>query len=170
LFEPPLSIDGSLSTVWLDRFDREIAAGRTSAALVTGMLATEMGPALLRRLPRFIVERMTAAMLAAGDRRPAGDAVPWRTLAPTLHTDGRIVADLDGPAARFAGLRPRVLLIGGSASPAYLRRALDSLAVVIPGARRVELPGLDHGAASNRDERGTPDAVAAELRPFFELD
>jgi pimeloyl-ACP methyl ester carboxylesterase len=170
LFEPPLSIDGSIATEWLDRFDAEIAAGRTAAALVTGMLAAEMGPPWMLKLPRPVLELMTSAMLRAEDRRPPASGVAWRTLAPTLHTDARIVADMDGPLARFADVQADVLLIGGSGSPAYLQRALDTLETALPHARRVELAELDHGAASNRDQRGHPEIVAAELRPFFGLD
>jgi pimeloyl-ACP methyl ester carboxylesterase len=170
LFEPPLSIDGSIATEWLDRFDAEIAAGRTAGALVTGMLAAEMGPPWMLKLPRPVLELMTSAMLRMEDHRPPPNGVAWRTLAPTLHTDARIVADMDGPLARFADVRPGVLLIGGSASPMYLRRTLDTLESALPHARRVELAGLDHGAASNRDQRGHPEVVAAQLRPFFGLD
>ena len=170
LFEPPLSIDGSIAMDWLDRFDAEIAAGRTTAALVTGMLAAEMGPPWMLKLPRPVLELMTSAMLRAEGRRPPANGVAWRTLAPTLHTDGRILADMDGPVERFADVRADVLLMGGSSSPTYLRRALDSLERVLPHSRRVELAGLDHGAASNRDQRGHPEIVAAELRPFLGLD
>ena len=169
LFEPPLSIDRSIATDWLDRFDAEIAAGRTAAALVTGMLAAEMGPPWMLKLPRPVLELMTSAMLRAEDRRPPAKSVAWRTLAPTLHADGRIVADMVGPLARFAEVRADVLLIGGSASPAYLGRALDALETVLPHARRVELARLDHSAAGNRDQRGHPEIVAAELRPFLGL-
>jgi pimeloyl-ACP methyl ester carboxylesterase len=71
LFEPPLSVDGSFSMEWLDRFDAEIAAGRTASALVTGMLAAEMGPPWMLKLPRSVLELMTSAMLRwrSADRR-----------------------------------------------------------------------------------------------------
>ena len=58
----------------------------------------------------------------------------------------------------------------GSASPAYLRRALDALEAVLPRVRRVVLDGLDHGATGNRDERGHPEAVATHVRAFLGLD
>jgi pimeloyl-ACP methyl ester carboxylesterase len=170
LFEPPLSIDGSLAMTWLDRFDAEIVSGRTSSALVTGMLAAEMGPQWMLRLPRPILELMTSAMLRMEDRGAPANGVSWRTLAPTLHVDGRILADMDGALARFADVRADVLLLGGSASRPYLRGALDDLEKVLPHARRVVLAGLDHGAAGNRDQRGHPDAVAIELRPFSGID
>jgi hypothetical protein len=48
-----------------------------------------------------------------------------------------------------------------------LKRALGDLARVLPGAQRIELPGLDHAASWNSDVRGRPEPVARELRRFF---
>src|SRR5262249_28456443 len=44
LYEPPLSINGSVPTAWVPRFDREIAAGRPAAALVTALKGTGVDP------------------------------------------------------------------------------------------------------------------------------
>lgn len=58
--------------------------------------------------------------------------------------------------------------IGGSASrPAYLKVAVNALDKVLPQARRVEFPGLHHGASRNTDRGGRPDYVTRELHPFF---
>jgi hypothetical protein len=48
-----------------------------------------------------------------------------------------------------------------------VKRALDDLAAVLPGDRRVELAGLDHAASWNPDRGGNPEPVAEELRAFF---
>ncbi len=60
----------------------------------------------------------------------------------------------------------KVLLLGGSKSPAYLRVAVDALEKVLPRGDRHEFAGLDHGASGNADRRGKPAVVAAELRTF----
>jgi hypothetical protein len=57
--------------------------------------------------------------------------------------------------------------MGGSRSPAFLKRALDDLARALPTARRIELEGMDHAASWNADRRGHPKPVARELRGFF---
>jgi pimeloyl-ACP methyl ester carboxylesterase len=57
-----------------------------------------------------------------------------------------------------------VLLMGGQKSPAFLREILDSLEETLPRSRRVEFPGVGHGAPVNR---GTSERVGAELRTFF---
>ena len=88
-------------------------------------------------------------------------------LAPTLHYDFQLVSETDGALERFKTIRAEVLLLGGSASPAYLKVALDALAQVFPQAKRIEFPGLGHGATGNTDRGGQPERVAQELRRFF---
>lgn len=167
LFEPPLSVDGSVPTTWLTRFDEEIAQGRVSAALVTGMRAARMGPSLLRAMPRPFLEFLTAAAMRHEERKAAPDDVTMRLLAPTLHHDFQWVAETAETLDSYADIRADVLLLGGSRSPAYLRSALDALETTLPRAERVEFAGLGHGASGNADRGGQPVRVARELRRFF---
>jgi hypothetical protein len=123
-----------------------------------------MGPPIFGRLPRWLLEALTTMML---DKRSADDDVTMRALAPTLHDDFQLVIQTDGALRSFGAIRPEVLLLGGSESPAYLQVALDALATVLPNARRVELAHAGHGASGNRDRGGKPALVAHELRRFF---
>ena len=61
IFEPPLAVNGSIRLNLIDRFMRESDAHDTANAMVTGMLAAEMGPTLFRRLPRPALRAMTNA-------------------------------------------------------------------------------------------------------------
>ena len=90
-----------------------------------------------------------------------------RELASTLHADFAIVAESSGRLDDYGSIRADVLLMGGSKSPAFLKRALADLAQVLPGAQRIELAGLDHAASWNSDVRGHPEPVAQALRNFF---
>jgi pimeloyl-ACP methyl ester carboxylesterase len=122
-----------------------------------------MGPAFIRRLPRPLLERMTAAMMDRTD----GGIPSFRELASTLPYDGRIVAERAGSADRYAAVTVPTLLLGGGRSPTYLKTALAALDRTLPDVRRVEIPGVGHGVTENADRRGKPDLVAAELRRFF---
>jgi hypothetical protein len=64
-------------------------------------------------------------------------------------------------------MHTKVLLLGGSKSPAYLKGALDALENVLPHVNRVEFPGLNHAASWNTDKGGQPEPVAQELHRFF---
>jgi pimeloyl-ACP methyl ester carboxylesterase len=172
IFEPPLLIDEIESPALIRRFDDEIARGKVAAALITGMKAARLGPPIFDRIPRWLLERMTSAMLAAEDKSAAPGDVTVRMLAPTLHYDFELVLRSRGMLERFAGIAADILLLGGAKSPAYLVASLDALAGVLPRAKRVTLAGLDHSASGNTDDRMTgkgadPQRVAKELRRFF---
>jgi pimeloyl-ACP methyl ester carboxylesterase len=167
VFEPALSIDGSAPTAFLTRFDQEIAEGKTAAALVTAMQAAEMGPPIFTAVPRGMLELLTRLMMGAEDRKATANDVTMRRLAPTLHYDFQLVAETEGSIQGFKAIRPSLLILGGTKSPAYLRLAVRALETVVPQARRVELAGVGHGASGNRNRGGRPDLVAAELLRFF---
>lgn len=162
LFEPALVVGGSVRTGWADAIDAQLARGDVPAALVTGMRAAQMGPAFIRKLPRPLLERMTAAMMD----RTGGGLPSFRELASTLPYDGRIVDARAGSVDGYAAVTVPTLLLGGSKSPAYLKTALAALERTLPDVRRVEIPGVDHGVTENADRRGKPGLVAAELRRF----
>jgi len=167
VYEPPLFVDGPAPTAWLDRFDRELAAGRVADALVTAMLAAKMGPPVFGVLPRGLLAFLSGRMMAAQDAKAAEGDVTMRMLAPTLSQEGRLVARLARTQEELRAVRADTLLMGGGKSPAYFKAALDALERIVPNARRVEFAGLGHGGSGNTDQRGKPDRVAAELRGFF---
>jgi len=172
IFEPPLLIDRDAALPLISRFDDEIARGKIAAALITGMKAARLGPPFFDRIPRWLLERMTGAMLAQEDRRAGPSDVTMRMLAPTLHYDFQLVLESQGMLERLAGIPAEVLLLRGSKSPAFLRDSVEALARAIPGAERVELEGLDHAASGNTTDPMTgkgadPERVARELRRFF---
>jgi pimeloyl-ACP methyl ester carboxylesterase len=167
IFEPPLIVNGPAPTAWLTRFDDEMAQGRVAAAMITGMKGAEMGPPMLKLMPRWLLERLTTMMMASEEKKAGADDVTMRMLAPTLHDDFQLVIEMDGALESFSGLGTDVLLLGGSKSPAYLTRAVAALEKVLPHATRVEFPRLGHEASGNRDRRGQPERVAQELRRFF---
>jgi pimeloyl-ACP methyl ester carboxylesterase len=167
IFEPPLQVDSTSARAWLTRYDTEIAQGKVAAAMITGMRGAQMGPPMLRAMPRWLLERLTTMMMTSEDKKAGRDDVTMRMLAPTLHYDFQLVIDMDGALEHFRALRSDALLLGGSRSPAFLKASLDALETVLPHVRRVEFPGLGHEASGNTDRRGQPKRVAQELRRFF---
>ncbi len=164
LYEPPLEFDGVTQTSWLPRYEREMAAGRLAAALVTILKGTADRTAF-RLVPRFLLTGALALAIRMTDGRPvpAGVISP-RDLIPTMRYDARTVLDAAGPLDRFAGLSCDVLLLGGSRSARNVTAALDGLSAVLPHASRVTLPRAGHTAPS---DNGRPDLVATQLRAFF---
>lgn len=167
IYEPPFFRDDSVPQALLKRFDAEMAQGRVAAALITAMKGAQMGPPIFNALPRWLAERMTSAFMAGEDRKGTGAYVSMRALAPTMHYDFQLVAEMTGRLGTFRAIQAEVLLLGGSRSPTYLKAALADLEKILPEVRRIELPGLDHAASWNKDRGGNPEQVAHELRRFF---
>ena len=78
-----------------------------------------------------------------------------------------IVAEASGRIEHFKAIHAEVHLLGGSRSPAYLKRALATLETLVPRSTRIELSGLDHAASWNSDRGGRPGPVAAAIRQML---
>lgn len=167
LYEPALIVNDSISTAWVPRYDREMAQGKVAAALVTGMKGAQMGPPILNTMPGWLLESLTSMMMKSEDKKSQDGDVTMRMLAPTLHYNFQLVIEMRETLERFTAMPIQTLLLGGSKSPAYLKKALDALEQTLPQTRRIEFPGLDHGASGNSDRGGQPERVAQELRRFF---
>lgn len=155
----------------LPRIEKEIAQGKLAAALITGMKGGKMGPPVFNVLPGSLLEPLTKMVMAQEEKKGSGEYLPMKTLAPTLPYDFKVVVEMSGALDRFKNIHAKVLLLGGSKSPAYLKDALAALEKVLPHATRIEFPGLNHGSAWNYDKQrnpdGQPELVAQELSRFF---
>lgn len=164
IYEPPLFMNRALPTAMMKRFDEEMAQGKVAAALATTMKGAPLMSDVFGAMPLWLLEFMTSRMMSF---KPSGDYASFEELAPTLHHDGQIIIEMSGQQESLRGIRADVLVLGGGKSTAFLKAGLDSIAKVLPHARRVEFPGLNHGSSWNSDLRGKPDAIAQELRRFF---
>jgi pimeloyl-ACP methyl ester carboxylesterase len=162
LYEPPLSLNGSVNAAWLPRFDREIAAGHPAAAVVTVLKGLGVDP-VFTRLPRAVLVPAVAVGTRLQRMSAPGD-VAIADLIPTQRFDMKIVEELADTLGAYADLPSDVLHLGGSKSPAFLVTALDALEGTLPRRRLVTFPGLDHGGP---DDDGDPETVGAVLREFF---
>ncbi len=166
LYEPALIVNGSISTAFLPRYDKEMAQGKVA----TAMKGAQMGPPIFNAIPSFLLGLLTNMAMKSEDKKARSGDVTMRMLAPTLHYDFQLVDEMAETLENFRPVRAEVLLLGGSKSPAYLIVALDALEKVLPHVKRIEFPGLDHGGssdASNTNRSGKPELVAQELRRFF---
>ena len=163
IYEPPLSLHGSISTSWIPRFDREIAEGKLASALITFIKADH-----LSRLPRWVLLLLMKWYLARGKKTLLPNDIPMEALIPTQRFDGLLVKEMDSSLESFALLHADVLLLGGAKSPAFLREILDALARTLPQVKRIEYPDFDHSAPNqSRPNRKDPERIAEDLRAFF---
>ncbi|MFF0345577.1 alpha/beta fold hydrolase [Kribbella sp. NPDC004875] len=173
LYEPAIVAEGEPHREWLARFDQEIARGDVAGAMVTSMFGFEMAPAFLKVMPRGLLRRMTERMMAKEARQAGADAITMRQLAPTIHGEGIIVAELAGTFDNFRTVDAEVLLLGGTKGLRGLEPGRATLEKVLPHCRRIEFDGFDHGSSSDPggvNPTGKPEAVrriAAEVKSFF---
>jgi pimeloyl-ACP methyl ester carboxylesterase len=160
LYEPPLPIGRPSPLDCVPRYERELAAGNLSAAMVTLLKGTRDRRDWFTGLPRLLLTPMMGMAL----RGSGEEAAAIRELVPTFHYDAQLVAATAGPVRRFGAINMPVLLMGGENSNPYLPMALNALQRELPQAERVELKGVGHIAADNV---GKPRLVASELRRFF---
>jgi pimeloyl-ACP methyl ester carboxylesterase len=165
LYEPPLSIHDSTPMGWVTRYDQEVARGDLASAMITVMEGTQSAPSFLRFLPRSVLACLLGHVINKEPSRLGSDDVPLKVLIPTMHFDAQLVMESRDTLDSFRAMPAEVLLLGGSKSPPYLKRALDDLSSVLPNTRRVDFLGVGHLAADNS---GKPERVAQELRRFFQ--
>src|SRR5207245_1949140 len=101
LYEPALLVDGTAHTAWLTRFDQEMAEGKVAAALVTSMKGLELGGPIMNAMPNWLLESLTNATMKSEDKKAKSDDITMRKLAPTLHYDGLLLAEMSGQQERF---------------------------------------------------------------------
>jgi len=163
IYEPPLSLHGSISTSWIPRFDREIAQGKLASALITFIKADH-----LSRLPRWLLLPLLKWYFQREKKTLLPDDIPMEALIPTQRFDGLLVKEMDDSLETFALVQADVLLLGGAKSPAFLRDILDALNHTLPHVKRVEYPDLDHSAPNqSRPNQKVPERIADDLRAFF---
>jgi pimeloyl-ACP methyl ester carboxylesterase len=148
VYEAPFLVDGgrAVGPDYLQRLDALLAAGDRTGAVAL-FLTEGVG------VPAEYVAAMREQPMWSG----------FEAVAPTLAYDARIMdGTLDGralPTHRWAAVTCPALIADGGASPDSMRTAADALATLLPDARRVTIPGQDHGVA--------PEAIVPLLAEFY---
>jgi pimeloyl-ACP methyl ester carboxylesterase len=153
-YEPGVSIGRGFPSSWLPSFTRLLDEGKHTAAMTTFLKATRLAPVGDAPTPVF---RALAFLLLRG-----ADGRETRAMMPTTPAEMSEIFRLDSDGSRYAGVDSPTLLLGGEKTPAYLADVLPRLARVMPDARQVILPGLDH----NAPDLNAPDVVAEQIRTF----
>lgn len=167
LWEPPLAMDSTKGAAILNRYDKEIANGDISGALVTAMKGGKFAPPLFSMLPRFILKGFTNKMMKGEESKATKEDVTMRMLAPTVHHDFKISLECFGKLEPFKNIETQTLLVGGSKSPRYLKQSVEALEIIIPNNRKIIYKGLGHGGTGSSEWGGKPKLVAIDLMKFF---
>ncbi|MDQ2783198.1 MAG: alpha/beta hydrolase [Actinomycetota bacterium] len=157
LYEPGVSVGGSIPADWVDRYVELLGLGRRRTAFAHFVRHSTGSPPFVRHLP---VWYLTAVLRVALRRE-------WPRLDTLLEVSGeehRLVAACDDRVSAYRTISAPVLLLGGAKSPpALVRIPFAALEQHLPHVHSVVLPGLDHFAPDDK----APVVVAAEVDAFL---
>jgi pimeloyl-ACP methyl ester carboxylesterase len=158
VYDPAVSVAGSIPVDWLPGYRRLLDRGHGHAAFAHFVQGSGGAPAYVSRLPRWYL----TAVLTVVMRQDWPAYEPLLDAAYHEHLEvGRADA---GSLERFRSVTAGALLLGGSRSPAHLaRQLLPALGAVIESSEVDVMDGLDHFAP---DEKA-PTTVAAALAAFW---
>jgi pimeloyl-ACP methyl ester carboxylesterase len=147
LYEPPFSVDG-------DAEKRARAYAQALAGLLTEGRRGDAAALFMSHvgMPSAMVQGMRGAPMW-----PALEA-----MAPTLAYDSAVMGDETGaavPAGLIAGVEVPCLVIGGGASPGWMRTIGQTVADALPNGSYTVLAGQTHDVSI--------EALAPVLRDFF---
>jgi hypothetical protein len=157
-YEPPLVLENDRRPmVWVSRYEKELAQGNLAGGMVSGMKGIADSGDYFTVLPRFVLVNLMRLAIYADRRSLKSDDASLESLIRSLHYDLQKVAEMMGTLETFRGVNAKVLLLGGSRSPAYFAPILSALSDVLPQSQRIALRGVGHMAA---DDVGKPERVA----------
>ena len=157
VYEPGVSIDGSMPTHWMPGYERKLAENKNLDALVEFTVAdaperlSKMPPWLMKLLLRLVFIRFPQ------HRRMLG------LLEQNLR-EWREIARLDNSYEHYREISAEVLLMyGGKSDSRAVTLAMEGLAAVIPSSETKEFPHLDHFGI----ERTAPSEVAKVVGDYL---
>jgi pimeloyl-ACP methyl ester carboxylesterase len=155
LYEPAISVDGSIPTEWLEPYAALLEAGDRRGAFAEFVRGSGQAPAVLRKMPLWYVKLVLRIAVRGSE---------WRGMEPLLEAnlrEHREVRRLDG-VVRYERLDAQVLLMLGEKSPAETTRGSRELRLARPPQLRT-VPRVGHLAP----DREAPHVVARLVADFF---
>jgi pimeloyl-ACP methyl ester carboxylesterase len=158
VYEPGMSLAGSLPTSWLPGYRERLARGDTRGAFAHFVQGAGHAPAVVASMPTWYL-RAVLRVVVRGPR--------WRSIEPLLGTNLReheaLLQVADG-LSRYASITAPVLLLGGADSPRFSTDPLRALHGVLRESTVELLPGLDHNAPDGK----APVPVAERVLRFLD--
>jgi pimeloyl-ACP methyl ester carboxylesterase len=155
VFEPGVSVDGSLPSGWLPRYRELLAEGDPYGAFAHFIQANPQSPAFARLLPHSSLRLLLRAMPGFRDR-----------VAPRLEGNAlehEQVAERDNQLPSYRTVAGTVQLLAGGRSPDFVRATVESLAGTIPDSSATVLPGVGHLAPLAKNPTALARVVGAHL-------
>ena len=154
VYEPGVSIDGSIPMDWMPGYEKKLAEKKYLDAFVEFSLGA--GPERARNTPPWLMKLLLPLFLSSHERNL------MLGLLPENLREHREVARLDSSYENYREIAADVLLIyGGKSNTIWVDLAMGQLAVVLPRSETKEFPKLDHFGIDKKAPREVAQAVSA---------
>jgi len=157
VYEPGVSIDGSMPTAWMPGYQKKLAEKRNVDALVEFTLAD--APRRIQKTPRWLMKLILLVLV--------GCSRQYRQMLDLLEQnlrEWREIARLDSRCEHYREIAGSVLLMyGGRSDSKAVILAAERLAAILPHSVTKEFPKLDHFGI----ERTAPREVARAVSDYF---
>lgn len=157
VYEPGVSINGSIPMGWMPGYQRKLAEQRALDAFIEFSLG--LGPERARNTPPWLMKLMLPFFISAHERRTMLGLLPQNL------REHQEVARLDSSYERYRDISAEVLLMyGGKSDTRWVNLAMERLATVLPRSETQAFPKLNHFGIDKQD----PAAVASAVSAFFQ--
>lgn len=157
IYEPGVSIDGSMPVSWMPGYEKNLAAKKDLDAFVEFLLAD--APPRIQKIPPWL---MKLVLLVLVNCTPL-----YRQMRGLLRQnlrEWREIVRLDSSCENYREIAGSVLFMyGGKSDSKAVTLAMERLAAILPHSETKEFPNLDHFGI----ERTAPKEVAGVISDFF---
>ena len=154
VYEPGVSIAGSISMDWMPGYEKKLAEKKYLDAFVEFSLG--VGPERARNTPPWLMKLLLPLFLSSHERKL------MLGLLPENLREHHEVARLDSSYENYREIAADVLLMyGGKSNTAWVDLSMERLAVVLPRSETKEFPKLDHFGIDKKAPREVAKAVSA---------
>jgi len=159
IYEPPLSIRGSVPSAWLAAFEAALAQRKPKTAMAVFLKGTRAHPSM-EHMPEWVLRMIVTLLTTLELKKSRGTRM--LDLLPTVPQDMHIVMELESSAERYANVTTPTLLMSGSNSQDYYQHAVQVLQTTIPECHLKIYPGFDHFSPEEKTIE-----LAKDLKAYF---
>jgi pimeloyl-ACP methyl ester carboxylesterase len=153
VYEPGVSIGGSISMDWVHKYEKKLAEKKYFDAFVEFSIG--VGPERARKTPPWLMKLLLPLFLSSHERQQM-----FKLLHENLR-EHKEVARLDSSYENYREISAEVLLMyGGKSDTKWVEVAMERLAAVLPQSETKEFPQLDHFGIDKKAPREVAEVVS----------
>jgi pimeloyl-ACP methyl ester carboxylesterase len=156
VYEPGVSINGSIPTRWMPAYQTYMAQKRYLDALA--VFSIDAGPENAKKTPLWLMKILLPLFIKKAERQQMYKLLPANLL------EHKEVASKDNSYKNYQEISADVLLLfGGKSKLSWTTKSIKALSEVIPHVEIKEFPGLDHFGP----DKTSPGDVANALKEYL---